>query len=41
MGGVDVPVTFGDVTFRPGDRLASDDDGVVVISAPPGDPVSR
>ena len=41
VGDVEVPVTFGDVTFRPGDRLASDDDGVVVISAPPGDPVSR
>ncbi len=33
VGDVDVPVTFGDVTFRPGDRLASDGDGIVVISA--------
>lgn len=33
-GEADVPVTFGDVTFRPGDHLASDDDGVVVIPAP-------
>jgi regulator of ribonuclease activity A len=30
-GEVDVQVTFGDVTFGPGDRLASDDDGTVVI----------
>jgi regulator of ribonuclease activity A len=27
----DVPVTFGGVTFRPGDRLWSDEDGVVVL----------
>ena len=33
-GEVDVPVTFGAVTFRPGARIASDDDGVVVIDAP-------
>lgn len=32
-GEVDVPVTFGAVTFRPGARIASDDDGVVVIDA--------
>ena len=31
-GEVDVPVTFGGVTFRPGDHLASDADGVVVIA---------
>jgi regulator of ribonuclease activity A len=30
-GEVDVPVTFGGITFTPGARLASDDDGVVVI----------
>ncbi len=30
-GEVDVPVTFGGVTFTPGARLVSDDDGVVVI----------
>lgn len=28
----DVPVTFGDVTFTPGDRLWSDDDGVVTAT---------
>ena len=31
LGEVDVPVTFGGVTFRPGDMLFSDEDGVVVI----------
>jgi regulator of ribonuclease activity A len=30
-GEVGVPVTFGGVTFTPGARLVSDDDGVVVI----------
>jgi regulator of ribonuclease activity A len=30
-GELDVPVTFGGVTFRPGARLASDDDGLVVV----------
>jgi regulator of ribonuclease activity A len=30
-GELDVPVTFGGVTFRPGARIASDDDGVVVL----------
>ncbi|HEX7148109.1 MAG TPA: ribonuclease E activity regulator RraA [Actinomycetota bacterium] len=30
-GQVDVPVTFGGVTFRPGAHLYSDDDGVVVV----------
>ena len=29
-GELDVPVTFGGVTFDPGARLVSDDDGVVV-----------
>jgi regulator of ribonuclease activity A len=33
LGEVDVPVTFGDVTFRPGDRLFSDEDGVVTLDA--------
>jgi len=32
-GEFDVPVTFGDVTFRPGDMLFSDEDGVVTLSA--------
>jgi regulator of ribonuclease activity A len=30
-GELDVPVTFGGVTFRPGDHLACDDDGVVTV----------
>jgi regulator of ribonuclease activity A len=30
-GELDVPVTFGDVTFHPGARVASDDDGIVVL----------
>ena len=30
-GEIDVPVTFGGVTFRPGAMLYSDDDGIVVI----------
>jgi regulator of ribonuclease activity A len=30
-GMVDVPVTFGGVTFTPGDVLYSDDDGVVLL----------
>ena len=32
-GEVDVPVTFGGVTFRPGDHLAGDADGIVVIAS--------
>ena len=32
-GEVDVPVTFGGVTFRPGDHLACDADGIVVIAS--------
>ena len=41
-GTVDVPVTFGNVTFRPGDMLHADDDGIVLLppaatpAAPPG-----
>ena len=30
-GELDVPVTFGSVTFQPGGRVASDDDGIVVL----------
>jgi regulator of ribonuclease activity A len=30
-GEVDVPVEFGGVTFRPGDALYSDEDGLVVL----------
>jgi regulator of ribonuclease activity A len=30
-GQVDVPLTFGGVTFRPGAHLYSDEDGVVVV----------
>jgi regulator of ribonuclease activity A len=33
IGEVDVPVTFGGVTFRPGAHVASDLDGIVVIDA--------
>lgn len=37
-GAVDVPVTFGGVTFRPGDVLHADEDGVVLLPAAlPGD----
>lgn len=32
-GEVDVPVTFGGVTFSPGDVLFSDADGIVVVEA--------
>jgi regulator of ribonuclease activity A len=32
-GELDVPVTFGGVTFHPGARVASDDDGIVVLVA--------
>jgi regulator of ribonuclease activity A len=31
VGQVDVPVRFGGVTFRPGEQLYSDEDGVVVV----------
>ena len=30
-GAVDVPVTFGNVTFHPGDILHADDDGIVLL----------
>jgi regulator of ribonuclease activity A len=30
-GAVDVPVTFGGVTFDPGDILHADDDGIVLL----------
>ncbi len=33
-GAVDVPVTFGGVTFSPGDILHADDDGVVLLPRP-------
>ncbi len=33
LGDLEVPVTFGDVTFRPGDMLFSDEDGVVTLGA--------
>lgn len=32
-GELDIPVTFGGVTFHPGAMLFSDDDGVVVLDA--------
>jgi regulator of ribonuclease activity A len=34
VGAVDVPVTFGGVTFTPGHYLYSDGDGILVASAP-------
>jgi len=30
-GAIDVPVTFGGVTFYPGDILHADDDGIVLL----------
>ncbi|SDP30936.1 Demethylmenaquinone methyltransferase [Streptomyces sp. cf386] len=32
-GEVDVPVTLGGVTFRPGDILHADEDGAVLLQA--------
>jgi regulator of ribonuclease activity A len=32
-GEIDVPVTFGGVSFRPGDSLYADDDGIVVLAS--------
>ena len=32
-GEIDVPVTFGSVTFTPGAMLCSDDDGIVVVNS--------
>lgn len=34
VGEADVPVTFGGVTFRPGDYVYADEDGVIVSEAP-------
>jgi regulator of ribonuclease activity A len=31
VGAADVPVTFAGVTFRPGDQLFADLDGIVVL----------
>jgi regulator of RNase E activity RraA len=31
VGAVDVPVTFGNVRFQPGDILHADDDGIVLL----------
>ena len=31
LGEIDMPVTFGGITFHPGDMLFSDDDGVVTL----------
>jgi regulator of ribonuclease activity A len=33
-GQADLPVTFGDVTFVPGEYLVADDDGIVVLEGP-------
>jgi regulator of ribonuclease activity A len=32
-GEIDVPVTFGEITFTPGAQLAADRDGVVVLTS--------
>ncbi|HWI83309.1 ribonuclease E activity regulator RraA [Ramlibacter sp.] len=32
-GAVDVPVSFGGITFTPGQRLVADEDGVIVLPA--------
>ena len=34
-GAVDAAVTFGNVTFRPGDALPADDHGVVLLPPAP------
>ena len=34
VGQIDVPVTFGGVTFVPGELLAGDDDGIVTMPMP-------
>jgi regulator of ribonuclease activity A len=39
-GHLDVPVTFGGVTFNPGDWLYSDEDGIVVSNTPLAPPQS-
>ncbi|MET9963840.1 ribonuclease E activity regulator RraA [Streptomyces sp. NPDC006326] len=33
-GTVDAPITIGTVTFRPGDTVHADDDGIAVLPAP-------
>jgi len=35
-GEIDVPVSFGGVTFRPGAMLSSDEDGIVVLDLEQG-----
>jgi regulator of ribonuclease activity A len=35
---VDVEVTFGNITFAPGDRLHADEDGIVLLPAEAGQP---
>jgi regulator of ribonuclease activity A len=34
LGGVGVPVSFGNVTFHPGDYVYADEDGVIVTDRP-------
>lgn len=36
-GRTDIAVTFGDVTFAPGEHLVADDDGIVVLEEAPND----
>jgi regulator of ribonuclease activity A len=35
-GAIDIPVTFGNITFQPGDMLHADDDGIVLLPSAPG-----
>lgn len=39
-GHIDVPVTFGGITFWPGARIWSDSDGVITTAAPPPSPIA-
>lgn len=38
IGRAEVPVAFGGALFRPGDWLAADEDGIVVLPGPPASP---
>jgi regulator of ribonuclease activity A len=36
-GSTDIAVSFGGVTFAPGEHVVADDDGIVVLEEPPND----
>jgi regulator of ribonuclease activity A len=36
-GSAGIAVTFGEVTFAPGEHLVADDDGIIVLEEPPND----